>query len=149
MTPPPFFEDLIQQLEYEEGCKLVSYRDQNGFWTVGYGSRFLLDGTPVVEDTVITMDDALALLRAKALAIGVKLELDLPWIDTLDDVRQLVLWEMAYQLGDAGTEAFHQTLALVEAGNYAEASTDMLQSLWAKETPQRAHRLAARMASGI
>lgn len=32
-----------------EGCKLVAYKCPAGVWTIGYGSTFYADGTPVQE----------------------------------------------------------------------------------------------------
>ena len=37
---------LIRQFE---GCKLVAYKCPAGKWTIGYGSTFYADGTPVKE----------------------------------------------------------------------------------------------------
>ena len=43
---------------------------------------------------------------------------------------------------------FHNTLAAIEAGNYAAASGGMLASKWAKQVGARATRLAAMMKTG-
>jgi lysozyme len=55
---------------------------------------------------------------------------------------------MSFQLGIAGLLKFKSTLAFIEAGDYENAATNMLKSLWAKQTPQRAKRLAEQMRSG-
>lgn len=39
-------KDLIREFE---GCKLVAYKCPAGVWTIGYGSTFYADGTPVKE----------------------------------------------------------------------------------------------------
>ena len=39
-------KDLIREFE---GCKLVAYKCPAGVWTIGYGSTFYEDGTPVKE----------------------------------------------------------------------------------------------------
>lgn len=46
---------LIQRFE---GCKLDSYQDVVGIWTIGWGSTFYADGTPVKEGETITQDEA-------------------------------------------------------------------------------------------
>ena len=49
---------------------------------------------------------------------------------------------MAFQLGIDGLLKFKNTLNLIEAGDYETASKEMLNSLWAKQTPERAKRLS-------
>lgn len=68
--------------------------------------------------------------------------------DQLDEVRQEVLIQMVFQMGAAGTASFKNTLALIRAGDYAEAAAQMLRSRWARQTPQRARRLAKVMREG-
>ena len=40
---------------------------------------------------------------------------------------------------------FKKTLAYVERGDFVSASEEMLDSLWAKQTPNRAKELSERM----
>jgi lysozyme len=47
-----------------------------------------------------------------------------------------------------GLLAFDKTLALVEAGNYDEAATEMLNSRWATQVGARATRLSQQMRTG-
>jgi lysozyme len=55
---------------------------------------------------------------------------------------------MSFQLGIAGLLKFKSTLAFIEDGDFENASANMLKSLWAKQTPQRAKRLAEQMRTG-
>jgi lysozyme len=55
---------------------------------------------------------------------------------------------MAFQMGVDGLLKFNKTLTLVEQGKYKEAADNMLKSLWAKQTPARAERMAQQMRSG-
>lgn len=73
----------------------------------------------------------------------------LPWTDTLDDVRVGILLEMAYQLGLAGLLGFSEMLAAIQRKDYAGAALAMRNSLWARQTPARAERLAHLMATGV
>jgi len=53
--------NLIKQFE---GYRSSPYQDQNGIWTIGYGSTYLLDGTRVNENTdIVDNDTATALLK--------------------------------------------------------------------------------------
>ena len=49
---------------------------------------------------------------------------------------------MCYQLGQSGFSKFKKTIYLLESEQYDEASIEMLDSLWAKQTPNRAKELS-------
>jgi lysozyme len=52
-------------LAQHEGCVLHPYQDIAGVWTIGYGSTFYADGTPVkMGDPDITQEQAQQLLSA-------------------------------------------------------------------------------------
>lgn len=136
---------LIQQLRRDEGNKPTVYLDHLGFQTIGVGR--LVDarkpGSGLRSDEVAYLlnndiDDRIeALMR------------HLPWFQNLDDARKGVLLNMAFQMGTEGLLKFVNTLAIIRAGNYDKAATAMLQSLWAKQTPARAERLAEQMRTGV
>jgi lysozyme len=137
--------ELIKQLRRDEGDKPTVYSDHMGFQTIGVGR--LVDarkvGAGLRPDEVSYLlnndiDDRIDALMRK-----------LPWFQNLDDVRKGVLLNMAFQLGTDGLLKFVNTLAIVRAGDYTRAATAMLQSLWAKQTPERAQRLAEQMRTGV
>ena len=45
-----------------EGCRLTAYKCPLGYWTIGYGNRFLKDNNPVKEGMKITYSQADELL---------------------------------------------------------------------------------------
>ena len=49
---------------------------------------------------------------------------------------------MCYQLGVTGVSKFKKTLAYLENFEYRMASKEMLDSRWARQTPNRAKRLS-------
>ena len=63
-----------------------------------------------------------------------------PYADMPPAIRGALL-DMSYQLGVNGVLEFHDMLAALAAGNYAEAHRAALDSRWAKETPKRARRV--------
>jgi lysozyme len=137
--------DLARQLRGDEGVRPCVYKDSLGFDTLGVGR--LVDarkpGAGLRSDEITYLlnndiDDRIAAIT-KAL----------PWFQNLDDARQGVLLNMAFQLGTEGLLQFKQTLAAVQGGRYDEAAFDMLQSRWAQQTPARAKRLAEQMRSGL
>ena len=49
---------------------------------------------------------------------------------------------MCYQMGVSGFSQFKKTIYLLETEQYEDASVEMLNSLWAKQTPNRAKELS-------
>ena len=70
-------------------------------------------------------------------------------MNVLDEARTAVLVSMAYQMGVAGLAQFKNTLYLVETKQFEEAAKAMLDSKWARQTPNRARRHAEQMRSGL
>lgn len=52
----------IELLKHYEGCKLTSYQDGIGIWTIGYGNTFYEDGKKVVKCQTISQERAEQLL---------------------------------------------------------------------------------------
>ncbi len=139
----PSLQELLEvMLVREEGEVLYAYQDHLGYWTIGVGhlidrakggriskriSRLILE-----EDT----RDKLAAARTY------------PWFDKLDVVRKVVVVGMIFQLGEAGFANFRNTIKDIAAGRYASAAARMLESLWARQTPERARRMAHMMKTG-
>ena len=135
---------LVAQLIIDEGNVLHEYQDELGNWTNGVGH--LLPNGPT--GIVLTPEQSLAQLDSDIDEKVAELTADLPWLATLDDVRQNVLINMAFNLGVSGLLKFHNTLAFVHAGRYIEAAGAMLQSKWATEVGARATELAEEMKTG-
>lgn len=134
---------IEDQLRRDEGERLSAYQDHLGFWTIGIGR--LIDSR---RGGGISTDESTMLLRNDIARIRVELLQRLPWFVHLDSVRQGVLMNMAFQMGINGVMAFQDTLAKVQASDYAAAADRMLQSKWATQTPERANRLAKQMREG-
>lgn len=136
--------NIVDQLKRDEGVRQVAYQDSLGLWTIGVGR--LIDGRKVGAGLRIKEIEQMLLNdiadREQAL------RLSLPWFDSLDEVRQAVLVNMAFQLGVAGLLQFKDTLNRVREGDYAGAAAAMLQSKWASQTPERAKRVAKQMETG-
>ena len=61
-------------------------------------------------------------------------------------VKKVVI-NMCYQLGLRGFSKFKKTIYYLETEQYEEASIECLDSLWAKQTPNRAKELSEQLAS--
>lgn len=131
---------LVDELKRDEGVRLKVYLDSRGIATIGVGRN--------LRDVGISEDEASALLEADIARTTADLDRTIPWWVTLDEVRQRVLANMAFQLGAAGLLGFHQTLAMVRAGDYGGASVEMLNSDWSTQSGPRAQRLSNMMRDG-
>ena len=70
------------------------------------------------------------------------------FLSGLNDARKAVLINMAFQLGFNGLSKFRNMLAAVQSEQYVLAASEMLDSLWAKQTPNRAKELSEQMLTG-
>ncbi len=136
-------EKIIKQLTDEEGVVLHAYPDHLGYLTIGIGR--LIDKR---KGGGISLDEAKYLLINDITAKTAEVEKAFPFFDELNDARQAVLVGMAFQMGIHGLLAFKNTLQLIKLGKYKEAGAGMLNSLWARQTPERAKRMAKQMETG-
>lgn len=133
---------LEEQLRRDEGEVLHEYKDHLGYSTIGVGR--LIDKR---KGGGITRDEATYLLRNDILKKKSQVIGRMPWVLDLSEERQAVLYNMAFQMGIDGLMGFVNTLELIKRGQYVAAAAGMLNSLWAKQTPERAQRLAKQMST--
>ena len=130
---------LRDHLVKEEGYRVKCYTDTVGKTSIGVGRNLTDVGLRPSEVEFLLnndIDDAVKLLDTR-----------LPWWRKLDDNRQLVLVDMAFNMGPK-LFTFVNTLAAVKRGDYVAAAKGMRQSKWAEQTGARAARLADIMESG-
>lgn len=131
---------LTTALVRDEGERLKPYRCTAGKLTIGVGRN--------LDDVGITREESRALLAGDIARIRAEVDRALPWAKNLDEARYAVLLNMCFNLGLAGLLGFKNTLAMVQAGDYAGAAEGMLASKWAKQVGARADRLAKQMETG-
>ena len=131
---------LTSQLISDEGIRLKPYRDSLGVLSIGIGRN--------LDDVGITQDEAMLLLQNDIRKAYADLTTALPWVQTLDDIRQNVLIAMTFNMGIGGLLKFKNTLNLIQQREYNQAASAMLQSLWATQVGARAKRLADQMRTG-
>ena len=123
-------EEYIHQ---EEGFRSKPYRCTSGALTIGIGYNL---------DAGMPFDEAVLLMRHRIDKIRRALLERLEWFPKLNEARQAALLSMAYQMGLSGLLGFRRTLATMESGDWEKASLEMLNSKWARQTPERAQRTA-------
>jgi len=140
------FQKLVLSIKENEGLKLKPYRCTEGKLTIGYGRNLEHNGISENEALEMLVNDVVSI--KKALASSLNFERAISFINLPDHVQN-VLVEMAYQMGVNGLLKFRKTLSFVKNGQYEKASIEMLNSKWARQTPNRAKKLSNLMKGGF
>ena len=128
---------LIDEIKLHEGFRSSPYRCTEGYLTIGYGQR--LDYVKVDEKT------AEKWLMEKVDKIKNKLDLKFFWYSKAPQEVQDIVVNMSYQMGVSGFSKFKKTIKYLEQGLYHKASSEMLDSLWSRQTPERSKELSDRL----
>ena len=64
----------------------------------------------------------------------------------MDEVAEEIIIEMVFQLGKTGVSKFKNMWKALSGLDYTTAASEMLDSRWAKQTPNRAKAMSAEMA---
>lgn len=120
-----------EKIEFEEGFKSRMYKCPAGKWTIGSGIN--LEQTEIPEEV--------ADLWLKFIVDGIEDQLyEHDWYSGLNHARQVVIVDMAYQMGVRGLMGFRNMINSIIGGDYEGAAHHMLDSAYAMQTPARAHR---------
>jgi lysozyme len=139
------YESLKEEIKLHEGFVPRVYKDSLGKRTIGYGHLCVepeqwddnKEYTKEELENVFSKDFNEALKNAEHL-IGER---------SINHVAKEVIIEMVFQLGIGGVGKFKNMWKALDREDYGEASFQMLDSLWAKQTPARAGKLAGKMRS--
>ena len=130
---------LIDNIKISEGFRSKVYQCTAGYDTIGYGFA--------IKDLELDEDICDMILERKIAKLVKRVGDRLPYLCTVPIEVHDVLVEMAYQMGVSGLLKFKKTLMYIETKDYKDASVEMLDSRWAKQTPNRAKKLSDIMAS--
>ena len=144
---------IIPLLRQEEGVRNKPYLDSLGYPTVGVGFKLGPQGVPLIHYE-FSLDDRTidAWLSASITAVqtGMKSRGRIAAaMSHCNSARLDILTSMAYQTGEAGLEKFRNMLTAVILEDWDTAANEMLNSVWAKQTADRAYRHAAVMRTGV
>lgn len=120
-----------------EGYRQFPYKDSKGILTIGIGTNLESDG--------LTECQAWSIANDKVTCIKDSLLDQLPFFGGLNEVRQAVLIDIAYNCGVNGLMAFKRMLHAASLENYVKAGDEIEDSQLA---PKRKERLAQMMRSG-
>jgi lysozyme len=142
-------QKLIAELRRDEGVRYSVYKDTKGIDTVGVGHN--LQAKPMPPGWSCPLNDVQinSLLDDDLEDVFHDLDRALPWWTDLNDVRQRVIANMAFNLGITKLLGFRNTLVFMRQGKYDAAADGMLASAWATQVKGRAQRLADMMRKGV
>ena len=154
-------EDLVNKLIIHEGLRLQVYQDTLGIDTIGIGRN--LEDRGITDEELEWMDipnmdtiyeygiseaDAMYLAENDVQIVEEELLRAHPCVDRLDAVRQLILVDMAFNMGVPRLGKFKKMWAAIHENNFEEAAKEMLDSRWANQVKSRATKLAHAMHTG-
>ena len=126
--------NLKSQIKSHEGFESRVYKCTNGFDTIGYGFA--------IKDLVMSEGMAEEILIEKLTDLMSKVRKRFDWLDSVPREVQGVIIEMSYQMGVSGVSKFKKALHAMQMFQWEKAADELLDSRWAKQTPNRAKELS-------
>jgi len=127
-------KDLLESIKKHEGFVEHVYDDSLGIPTIGYGFA--------IKDLVLEEDICEEILLRKLRQLSRTVMNKFPFFDSLPPDAKSVLMEMCYQLGVTGVSKFKKALKAMDNSDWEKAADEMLDSKWAKQTPNRAKEMS-------
>ena len=140
-------ERLLQSVKDHEGYRNKVYLDTLNKRTIGVGHLCVED---FWEDDKEYEEKFLMTILEHDLQTAVKGSKELMeeyGCSDIDDLAKEIIVEMIFQLGKTGVSKFKNMWKALSALEYSVAASEMLDSRWAKQTPNRAQAMSAEMAS--
>ena len=154
-------DDFIKKLIQHEGLRLEVYQDTLGIDTIGIGrnledrgiteqelSDLSIPSIEHVYENGITEVDAVYLATNDVQIVEEELVRAHPCVEQLDSVRQLILMDMAFNMGVPRLCKFAKMWNAIHEEDYPAAAKEMLDSRWANQVKSRAVKLANAMHNG-
>ena len=132
-------KSLIKKIKEHEGYRASVYQCTEGFDTIGYGFA--------IKDLQLSEEICDIILAEKIAKLQFDISNKFEWFDDSPTLVKDVVTNMCYQIGLSGFSKFKKTIYYLETEQYEEASIECLDSLWAKQTPNRAKELSEQLAS--
>ena len=127
-------KSLLESIKKHEGFVEHVYQDSLGIDTIGYGFA--------IKDLTLDEDIAEDILMRKLERLKRNANSRFKWLEDMPIVVQEVILNMCYQLGVTGVSKFRKAISALQEGEWDEAANEMLDSLWARQTPNRATELS-------
>lgn len=131
---------IMKQLGVDEGRRSKIYLDTEGKWTGGVGRNLTDRGLREDEIDLMLKNDL-----DEAIGIAKKV---FKSYEALDDVRQEVVVNMAFNLGETRLRGFKRFIAAVNRCDFLSAADEMVDSKWYRQVGDRGKRLMNAMKEG-
>tara|TARA_R100000781_G_scaffold105194_1_gene68999 strand:+ start:379 stop:783 length:405 start_codon:yes stop_codon:yes gene_type:complete len=125
---------LLDRIKHHEGFRSKVYKCTEGYDTIGYGFA--------IKDLELDEDISEMILMQKLDNLMTRIGKTFVWWRSADSTVKDVVVEMCYQLGVSGFSKFKKTIDHLENKRYGKAAVEMLDSKWARQTPNRALELS-------
>ena len=139
------YEEVKEEIKLCEGYVNKIYKCSEGFDTIFYGHKVLPEDTYEhdVEYPKEIGEEVFEKDFQRTLDAAERLIADRP----INNTAKEVIINMVYQIGEGGVSKFKNMWKALDNEHYGEAAFQMLDSLWAKQTPNRANKLSKKMQS--
>ena len=127
-------KNLLEKIKHHEGFVEHVYDDTLGIPTIGYGFA--------IKDLILDEDLAEEILIRKLEKLKRNANARFEWLEDMPVEVQEVVINMCYQLGVTGVSKFKKAISAMQERDWVTASEEMLDSKWAKQTPNRAKELS-------
>ena len=141
-------ESLKEKIKIHEGYRNIIYKCTQGFRTIGYGHKVV--HTDDLVDGKEYSKEKLEQIFEKDFQKGwnlMQLFCDENNLRNISDTAKEIICEMIFQMGFAGVGKFKNMIKALQTNDTKTASIEMLDSRWAKQTPNRAKELSDAMAN--
>ena len=154
-------ENFVNKLIAHEGLRLQVYQDTLGIDTIGIGRN--LEDRGITDEELDWMDmpsmdavyehgiseaDAMYLAQNDVQIVEEELLRAHPCVEDLDAVRQLVVMDMAFNMGVPRLCKFKKMWNAIHEKKFDLAAKEMLDSRWATQVKSRAVKLSNAMHNG-
>mgnify|MGYP003133531480 FL=1 len=136
-------EKLIAMLKRHEGVESHAYHCSENKVTIGVGRNVDKSGGLGLSD-----DEVDYLLQNDIDRVSSELDSEYDWFAGLDDVRQDVMVDISFNLGQTRLRAFKKALSAMAEGDWSEAADQFMDSRWSGQVGNRAKELTEMIRSG-
>jgi lysozyme len=136
-------------IKANEGLRLKPYRCSQDKWTIGYGCRLSHEPSEKLKRDGITplQAEEYFAARFKDALNDCHILYGFVW-DEISENRQIVLVDMAYQLGRSKLRLFFKMNEAIRKMDFRQAAKEIIDSLYYTQTHNRADRNRLMMEQG-
>lgn len=135
------------QIDIDEGNVLTAYPDpitKGDPWTIGRGHT----GPEVHKGLVWTEEQSLKQRDIDIAKATAECKTAFWWFPVIEVPRQAVVIGMVYQMGLPRVKGFRKAWHALAVKEWDDVYHELLDSAWARQTPERAQRRAMQMRTG-